>query len=444
MHKAEQTESAFRAALRDLLAGRKAGMRDAGRVIGAAISGGGDSMALLAMAERAGLDLHAVTVDHGLRPEAAAEADLVARFCHDTGIRHEILPLTRLAAGPNLAARARTARYDALIDWAGKQDARMILLGHTRDDQAETVLIRLARGSGADGLAAMAQARHWRGIHWLRPLLGLDRAELRDWLRINRIGWIDDPTNEDLAYDRSRIRLALDDLGALGLTRARLASTARTMARQRAVLEAAGADLARVAVRNGALGEVYLDPSPLAAALADTALRVLANALITVSGTPYRPRLGSLEALLAAVTGPGFRGTTLAGCIVAVHGTEIAVCREPAAVPPAPLLTGLQSWDERWEIGVPAPEGLWVAPLGEDGLQRTTAELRRSGLTPPTAWSTAPRVARRAVPAIYTDPVAGAADLAAVPSAGLVFHQGAAAITVRPPAADGMRHQGSE
>ena len=435
MDRTDQTEAAFRRALDALLT-------EPDGPIGVAVSGGGDSMALLAMAARAGLNLVAATVDHGLRPAAADEARMVARFCRDAGLRHDILPITDLAAGPNLAARARAARYDALVAWVDLRGVRTILLGHTRDDQAETVLLRLARGSGADGLAAMRPARDWRGIRWLRPTLDLDRTALRDWLRANRIAWIDDPTNDDPSFDRVRVRRAMGDLAALGLTRDRLAATARLLARQCEVLEAAGADLARSAMRPGALGEIYLDPAALGAALTDTALRVLADALIAVSGAPYRPRLQALEDMLARATGPDFRGATLSGCTLAPHGDRIMVCREPAAMRPTPLEPGL--WDGRWNVDTQAGQDLWIAPLGEDGLQRATRELRRTRQPAPPGWSGAPRTAQRAVPAIFRSATATPEALVAVPSAGLVLDPAAAHISIQPPSPGQMRHQGAK
>ncbi|MCH8169255.1 MAG: tRNA lysidine(34) synthetase TilS, partial [Proteobacteria bacterium] len=173
---------------------------------GVAISGGGDSTALLIIAARwagkRGRAIAAATVDHGLRRESAAEAAGVAALCARLGIAHRILPAGDLAAaGGNLSAAAREARFALLGDWARARDLSAVLLGHTMDDQAETVLMRLARGSGAEGLAAMQPVLRRDRMLWLRPLLGVRRAALRAVLRDAGIDWVEDPTNQDAHFD---------------------------------------------------------------------------------------------------------------------------------------------------------------------------------------------------------------------------------------------------
>lgn len=428
-------EDRFRAAI------ERIGLTDR---IGVAVSGGGDSMALLGLAVSAGLKPSVATVDHGLRTEARDEAELVSRYCAQSNVRHSTLRLETLTPGPNMAARARAARYDALAEWAAAQELGTILLGHTRDDQAETVLMRLARGSGADGLAAMAPVRIWASILWARPLLDEGRDELRQWLQAHGIAWAEDPTNQDTAYDRVRMRRALDDLEELGLTRGRLAGTARTMARQRAVLQAAGDALMAEAGRVGALGAIHLSRAPLIAALADTGLRVLAQALQIVSGAPYRPRLASLEAALTRIAAPDFRGAVLAGCVVVPDGDDIAICREPAAIAPVPAKAGTQSWDKRWQISAPDGAGFWIAPLGKQALAHATAQIRARAVQPPPEWVTALPVARQAVPAVFRTAEALPDDLLSVPSAGLCLDPSVVAVTVIPPDAADLRQHGSK
>ncbi|MEO1492883.1 MAG: tRNA lysidine(34) synthetase TilS, partial [Pseudomonadota bacterium] len=253
-----------------------------GASVGVAVSGGSDSMALLALLHRwaDGRDVRisAATVDHGLRVEARAEAERVAAFCASRGIRHEILTLGDLSGPGNLSARARDARYAALTahflpqgcvtdapyetsaDAVGcVRDAPLVLLGHTMDDQAETVLMRLARGSGAEGLSAMAPERHAHGIRWVRPLLALRRDALRDWLRAEGIAWIDDPTNADPRYDRVKARRALEALTPLGLTAEGVADTAARLARQSEVLRTAATELSAAAVSPGPLWSWQID-----------------------------------------------------------------------------------------------------------------------------------------------------------------------------------------
>ncbi len=174
-----------------------------------AVSGGADSMALLCLAARWGKrPLTALTVDHGLRAESAEEARRVKGWAEAQGVPHVTLAWRGEKPKANLQAAARAARYGLLAQWC--RDARVegLLLAHTLDDQAETVLLRLARGSGVNGLAAMAPATRLRGVTLLRPLLGISRARIVATLEALRQPWIEDPSNEDTRFARVRLRKA--------------------------------------------------------------------------------------------------------------------------------------------------------------------------------------------------------------------------------------------
>ncbi|TNC70984.1 tRNA lysidine(34) synthetase TilS [Rubellimicrobium roseum] len=284
------------------------------RPVVVAVSGGGDSMALLHLvAEQAVGRVRAVTVDHGLRPEAAAEAEAVALACAALDVPHAVLRWDGAGRG-NLQERAREARRRLIGAWACRQGASAVLLGHTADDQAETVLLRLARGSGVDGLAGMPEAFDAEGAAWRRPLLGITRGALRDWLRARGIGWAEDPSNADPRFDRARARAMMEALEGLGLTRERLLRTAGHMGRARATLAAQARTLAAERVREE--GRDLLVPLDLLARIDadETAGRLLAAALMWVGGSPLRPRWEALRRL-AAVVAAG-RGATLAGCRV--------------------------------------------------------------------------------------------------------------------------------
>ena len=164
-------------------------------------SGGADSLALLALAVDAGLAPIAVHVDHGLRPDSEQEADLVADAAARLGARFDALRV-QVAPGANLEARARAARYDALDAARVQHGASAVLVAHTADDQAETVLLNLLRGSGSAGLAGMP-ARRGRVV---RPLLGARRADVRAECARRQLVPVDDPSNDDLAHRRNWIR----------------------------------------------------------------------------------------------------------------------------------------------------------------------------------------------------------------------------------------------
>lgn len=331
--------------------------------LGLAVSGGGDSMALMHLASlwtvRHGCALHVATVDHGLRPEAREECAMVARRCAGLGVPHDILPWAWDGRG-NLQDRARQARMDLLRLWAQARDISHIALGHTRDDQAETLLMRLKRGSGVDGLAAMAPARTAKGLTWLRPLLDLRRNALRDYLREIDWDWAEDASNADTTYDRVRIRQAID---ALGLDVDRLADTAAHMAAARAVLDHAAAQAAQTLVVQDH-GDLVFDRTGLAALPADTRERLVAAGLCWVGQSPYRPRLTALRAAIKSTR------ATLHGCLMVQTRDSLRICREWNAVAelsaPAP-----GPWDGRWEIEGPSQTGLQTRPLGSDGAAQT-------------------------------------------------------------------------
>ena len=221
--------------------------------LGVAVSGGGDSVALMHMAAdwARGRRIMAATVDHGLRPDSAAEARQVGRAARALGLSHATLLWQRGTEAGNLMASARDARLRLLSGWAQRNGLSAVLLGHTADDQAETLLMRLGRGSGIDGLASMAEWRDAFGTRWLRPMLGAGRQELRDWLAARGIGWTDDPSNENEDFDRIRIRKAI---AATGLDVAALARAAGHIGEARDALSHYAAHAARDAViRNGSL-----------------------------------------------------------------------------------------------------------------------------------------------------------------------------------------------
>lgn len=377
--------TAVRAALKDLPPGP----------LGVAVSGGSDSTALLClMAQCVAPDRHrleAITIDHRLREGSAAEAAAVARLCAARGIPHTVRAWEEGPSG-NLQGSARAARQRLITAWANDRGITTVALGHTLDDQAETFLMRLARGSGVDGLSAMAPATRLMGLNWLRPLLGQRRAALRDWLTAQNIAWSEDPSNTDHRFDRVRARAALQPLAALGISSERLATTADAMARARRALETATATLARSAVTPGPAGDATLDPAAFMAAPEEIRLRLLAGTLAWVGGAIWRPRLASLAAIEAAIAMGSLRGgMTLHGCVLRPHAGRIAIRREPARVA-APIPAGTAPWDGRWQLVGPPPEpGLTLGALGRAGLDecpdwRATGIPRETLITSPALW----------------------------------------------------------
>jgi tRNA(Ile)-lysidine synthase len=365
-----------------------------------AVSGGADSMALALLAHRwtraRGGRVTALTVDHGLRREAAAEARQVARWLEAAGIRHVTLrwrpgSAKRSATGTrlaNLQAAARDARYDLLCGWCRDHAVLHLLLAHHREDQAETLLLRLARGSGIEGLAAMAPLSERPSVRLLRPLLRLSKAELAAYLEARGQAWIEDPSNQDCANARVRMRKLLPRLAQEGLSTVRLSDTAARLAQARAALDGAVNRLLAQAVAIFPEGYLRLDSRLLAAAERELGLRALARAITCIGGESYGPRLERLERLYGMLCGdqpPLGRGRTLGGCRILparrVDGDpagHVLVVREPAAVAPAIRWTGeAMLWDGRFLVGSGArtsggQSDVTVGPLTEAGLREVS------------------------------------------------------------------------
>lgn len=373
-----------------------------------ALSGGPDSLALLFLAARWAKRrkcrrLVAFTVDHGLRPESAKEARRAARMASSLGVAHRILKWKGEKPKSGIQAAAREARYALLAEACRKDNIGDLLVAHHLDDQAETFLLRLARGSGVDGLAAMAPVREMSGapdIRLLRPLLGVARARLAATLAKAGLDAIDDPSNENERFDRVKARRMLDVLRPLGLDARRLADTASRMARARAALEADTRALLVEQVVFAPTGHVALDPAILVQAPEEIGLRALAELLRRVGGANYPPRFEALQSLFQALeAGELARGRTLHGCKLSVERGHLLVQREPAAALKAPAIALRPSeagiWDGRFEVKLLAgPRGkIEVRALGADGLSR----LRKCSLPIPEA----PKGALAALPALW-------------------------------------------
>lgn len=176
-----------------------------------AVSGGPDSMAMLALAAHVGAGVSVATVDHGLRADAAAEAAMVAAVCADRGIAHATLHPPGSIEGASIQARARDARYALLAGHARQVGAVAVATAHHVDDQAETLLMRAGRGAGLSGMAGIRPRVTIEGIPVIRPLLDWRRAELRAVVRRAGLPFVDDPANADPRHDRTRYRRLLEE-----------------------------------------------------------------------------------------------------------------------------------------------------------------------------------------------------------------------------------------
>lgn len=354
-----------------------------------AVSGGSDSVALmvlvsqwLASAKPPGLTVDVATVDHGLRAGSAREAAWVAERAKALGFQHATLVWGGVKPGSALQAKAREARYALLVAHArsvkpadGAPTA--VVTAHTADDQAETLIMRLGRGSGLDGLAGMAPSRPLlpdASVQLVRPLLGLSKALLAATLTERGGTWLDDPSNERLDFERVRLRAASDHLSALGLSNDKIALAAARLTRSREALERVTD--ARLEALVQSHGGVYasLDRPAWEGEPEDIRVRLLARLLGAFGGQAKPAQLSQIEAVVAALARGRPTVQTLGGCIVSQGHTKLRLYREPAhhTLSELALLPGEEVvWDWRFRVKYDASEGdhaaseaVVVRPLG--------------------------------------------------------------------------------
>lgn len=248
-----------------------------------AVSGGPDSVALMLLCARWSLrsshKIEVATVDHGLRKEARAEAEEVARWAHHLGFSHHLLTWEEEKPATRLQERARQARYALLAACANRIGAEALVLAHHADDQAETILFRLIRGSGVAGLAGMAPASHIENVALLRPLLDFRKASLESICARAGQEFFCDPSNEDESFARARLRKLAPILAAQGFSQdALLRLGARAQRADAALTHCADETLAR-ALRKDEASCVELDAAALRETPLEIVQRVLANAI---------------------------------------------------------------------------------------------------------------------------------------------------------------------
>jgi tRNA(Ile)-lysidine synthase len=300
-----------------------------------AVSGGGDSVALMhllaqwAKARRLAAPI-VLTVDHGLVPGSSKAAKKVVAWARKAGLETRALVWKGPKPKGDVEAEAREARYRLMGQALRREKIGALYVGHTRDDQAETFLLRLGRGSGLDGLAAMRPhapypVAEFNELALVRPLLEVERTKLRGHLEALEQPWLEDTMNKDDRFARVRIRQAWGALEGAGLSKERLVDAAAHLARAREALDQVTvAVLARAARLED--GMAFAEPAALTSAPREVGLRALARLLMAISGQTYRPRFERLERLFARIeAGEIGGGCTLHGCRIAVAPRSRAV-----------------------------------------------------------------------------------------------------------------------
>ena len=373
--------------------------------IALAVSGGPDSLALMHLAAKwraergEGPMLSVLTVDHDLRPGSREEAEMVGRAADALGLPHTILTwVEQSMKGTSLQARARTARYDLMAGYAHAHDIPALVTAHHLDDQAETFLMRLKRGSGLDGLSAIPERGSWAGLTLLRPLLDVPKARLVATLEDQGLPFVLDPSNKDVRFERARLRESADVLAKLGLTPEAVALSARRLRRVRTALDSVAQDFLALHSEMSEAGYATIDPVALTAAPEEIALRALSRLIATVGGAEDPIRLAKLEMLLAALGDHAGKAHTLARCRLEPREGRLFIFRElrKTGLPVLTLKPGERTlWDNRFtiELGRAAPASITVRALGEKGLRR----LKELEALPPLV----PRLAAWTLPACW-------------------------------------------
>lgn len=289
-----------------------------------AVSGGGDSMALAWLlaqwCKRHKVQLHVLTVNHGLRPEAAAEAKLVKQQVESWGASHKTLRWVGQKPGTRLQEEARTARYKLLTSYCHKHKIAYLFVAHHANDQMETVLFRLTKGSGLDGLGGMAPLQeHESGVTLVRPLLEMTHTQLLQVCKKAKISWVEDKSNVADRYARVRLRKSLEIFEAEGLTLKRILATAARLERAGKVLDQLTEKEEKNLVVEKDTKRLVYNVNGLSTLPEEIVIRILTKSIQSVSGKRrYPPSLERVEEIAAKIcAGRGaFKAATLGGCLI--------------------------------------------------------------------------------------------------------------------------------
>jgi tRNA(Ile)-lysidine synthase len=371
-------------------------------LLAVAVSGGGDSLALCLLADewaraRGGAVL-ALTVDHALRAGSTAEAVEVGRWLRLRGIAHQILTRSIPLEG-GLQEGARKLRYRLLEQACAASGILHLLVGHTREDQAETVALRRAHGSGPMGLSAMAPLVETPRLRLLRPLLTAERASLRAYLMELGQAWIEDPSNDDRRFERIRLRQAAGMASDVGADRERLVSFAADRGVERDKLDRAVNAL--IAAHGRLFPEGYATVADAVFAADGAVLeRLITRLCLTIGGQPYPPGRAQLDRLIETLSAGG-RGGSLGRCVFSRRGGDLLVYREARLLPdPVPLVPGHSvEWDGRYTatLAEGIQPGLAVGAVGQKGLFRLERAMRDESIPP----ASLPKAIWTSLPAIY-------------------------------------------
>lgn len=372
-----------------------------------ACSGGPDSMTLVKLAQgwvnKNGGAIAALIVDHRLRDDSTEEAKRVLNWLTQWGVDARILTRSGARPASNLQAHAREARYRLLIDWCRNAGCLHLLLGHHGDDQVETIRMREARGSGADGLAGMAPILEYADVRLLRPLLPFPKTRVKATVEALKIPSVDDPSNTDTRFDRVRIRrlLATDT----GRQDGDLSREQRCRSTDRKAREIEMTALLANACDIYPEGYAILDPRVWNAAPDSVGSRALSGLCTAIGGRRHPPHRQKVERLQDAIRSASMGGgRTLAGCRITPNRDKLMIYRETALIEEPIPLRNQSIWDGRFSIkgssnasgnASGSSSAFTVGKLGMEGLRRLRIDC------PSLSMGQVPQVVCATLPAIW-------------------------------------------
>lgn len=339
--------------------------------IAVAVSGGADSLFLTYIAkqwcEKHSVKLYALIVDHKLRPESSKEAILVSKLLKDQGIENAILIWEGRKPKTNVHHHARQKRYELLTKYCKSHDIEHLLVAHTLTDQAETVLLRILRGSGVDGIAGIPVHNEINHVRILRPLLEVRREEIESTLLKVGWQWVNDPSNVNMRYERSKVRKLINSFEDKDTLVKRLTLLAYNARRTRNFLEKYTVDVISRYVKFPPLACAAINKGEFVILEEEIALRVLNILLKKIGGKIYPARLESLLTLFKNLQKENFKAHTLQGVQIRNHHDQILLYREPLLITSSKSIKKNKEicWDNRFLI-VANIDGK-IGPLGKEG-----------------------------------------------------------------------------
>ena len=322
--------------------------------IALAVSGGRDSMALMYLVYRwkahlaLNIEIEVLTVNHNLRKAAEDECGFVQKIAKNYGFKHKVLIWEHEHVETSIQEKARKARYQLMLDYVREENIDTILTAHTSDDNIETFIMRLAKGSGLNGLKSINEIRHEDRIQIQRPLLSLSRSLTTEILRSTGNEWVDDPTNDDESFERVKIRNNISSLSSFNISSGNLTKTIQRLARAHESISFFTDLLSQELVELNELGYADVNFDKLRNYPKEIILRVFAKALTDINGGTVS--LSSLEAVFTELIKTE-RCKTLNGCQIIPQKNKYVIVRENRGISPVEIKINERiSWDGRFDV----------------------------------------------------------------------------------------------